>query len=1050
MFSTSELRVNPHAVFTITTKGSVQLYQDPSLEELVEDVTLAQGTFVASCQPITGVTKAIFVRVLDDSSNPDENFAWVSPHSGYLPKTALKPLEIQDETSRYSHFSISDGTVNGPLFTHDPCIDDIRQSTLNCGFYAGLISLATTNWGKEKIKAAFQTHNDGTVTVTLSLKNSSGQFQHLGVRVNTNSITRRIGNQPALGNLEPHSIANPSAPWVRVLEVACMVLDSCYGNPKLCDQRIYDFRSERRIPLCNSMRNVNAGVIALFAGTNDKKHVLTNPLSTPANGSTTTKFFGDANSEQTIKLIRDALKQEKPIVASSYPDKGPYKIETQEPVAYVVCISGDIKKTTEAIFSPVNIAPDDVQKLRIAINKIAHYVEVVLYQSSEEIFRTKYLPVVDSRLLTIGVLTITDPLDVECYQWKLLTNNNNNRENQVTSFLGVVQSLRTELDDSRQYFADQDPKLIVLPTKHAYSVVGLVTKEGGKFRQVTVDGLQDDALESHMGAILNDKKCLVLLCNPWKTRQGLCYKKKGDQFVLSSSLTVPSSHVFPIAIKDFMTMVRQLTISGHGEDALRQRNDNGSKFRRAAADGNLNVLKQLLASVVNVNAPSTNGRTALHWACIKGHSDCVTILLADNRTNPDTLDRDGHSPLISAIIASKIKCAIALINVCCDLSGIDKDGRNVFDLLLQHQQLFGSSRLIIDLEQAFKERLEPAPQFSYPPFLLKHKVGRKFMLMIKMQQSTRPPILFTETADFIHVPCGGICRLEKDKTPDNIAGLLTTRDNSVGTIIIWSKYRAKMSMINYDECTSVGDIITERQYCGEGYTIESFWREGSLPSRQMAALLSKNKSGFHTLKSSNRIALVAGYQGWEFHDVIHPMKLIRPPQVRIVYLINKIIDLAYSQSDIKRQALLFDGENWCPTTDIETQLDSRLKYEDNSTADKFNLNIDFIPNLAPQCMQNLGQLLLYYLYPDQLISNMRKTLGANAVGESWEEIEHNVLIACFESTSPKKAEDLYEMFMGYCHMALNLGGHFFPMIQLRPQASSNGMDNTVSYTSHSC
>ena len=51
-------------------------------------------------------------------------------------------------------------------------------------------------------------------------------------------------------------------------------------------------------------------------------------------------------------------------------------------------------------------------------------------------------------------------------------------------------------------------------------------------------------------------------------------------------------------------------------------------IHKFAFNGNIAVVKQLLADGVNVNAKEENGGTALHWAAQEGHKEIVELLIS--------------------------------------------------------------------------------------------------------------------------------------------------------------------------------------------------------------------------------------------------------------------------------------------------------------------------------------------------------------------------------------------------------------------------------------
>ncbi|CAK7350340.1 unnamed protein product [Dovyalis caffra] len=74
----------------------------------------------------------------------------------------------------------------------------------------------------------------------------------------------------------------------------------------------------------------------------------------------------------------------------------------------------------------------------------------------------------------------------------------------------------------------------------------------------------------------------------------------------------------------------------------------GVRLMYLANEGNLEGIKELLNSGVDVNFRDIDDRTALHIAACQGHTQVVALLL-DNRAEIDPKDRWGSTPLADAI-----------------------------------------------------------------------------------------------------------------------------------------------------------------------------------------------------------------------------------------------------------------------------------------------------------------------------------------------------------------------------------------------------------------
>lgn len=75
---------------------------------------------------------------------------------------------------------------------------------------------------------------------------------------------------------------------------------------------------------------------------------------------------------------------------------------------------------------------------------------------------------------------------------------------------------------------------------------------------------------------------------------------------------------------------------------------NDRRLRSAASTNNIERLNQLLEQGVNPNSADENGRTALHFACCKGYSNIVQLLLT-HRADCNVVDKLGNTPLHLAV-----------------------------------------------------------------------------------------------------------------------------------------------------------------------------------------------------------------------------------------------------------------------------------------------------------------------------------------------------------------------------------------------------------------
>jgi len=104
---------------------------------------------------------------------------------------------------------------------------------------------------------------------------------------------------------------------------------------------------------------------------------------------------------------------------------------------------------------------------------------------------------------------------------------------------------------------------------------------------------------------------------------------------------------------------------------------------RAAARGDLQAVKDLLAQGANVNGSSGDGYTALLSAAFYGNSEIVEYLL-DHGADVNARDKNGLTALIEAakqnldagdVIASYVGTIKALLKKGADVNAQDKEGR---------------------------------------------------------------------------------------------------------------------------------------------------------------------------------------------------------------------------------------------------------------------------------------------------------------------------------------------------------------------------------------
>ncbi|ELR24264.1 SAM domain (Sterile alpha motif) domain containing protein [Acanthamoeba castellanii str. Neff] len=125
---------------------------------------------------------------------------------------------------------------------------------------------------------------------------------------------------------------------------------------------------------------------------------------------------------------------------------------------------------------------------------------------------------------------------------------------------------------------------------------------------------------------------------------------------------------------------------------LAARSDQEAVVRRAAAHLMVRLLLERGADP-NVNT-AAEGLSALHYAASRGNSNATQLLLS-RAANKDALNKQGETPLFTAINADAYEVARELVNSDCDLNVQDKDGDTALHLLAARSDAVALVRLIL-------------------------------------------------------------------------------------------------------------------------------------------------------------------------------------------------------------------------------------------------------------------------------------------------------------------------------------------------------------------
>ena len=87
------------------------------------------------------------------------------------------------------------------------------------------------------------------------------------------------------------------------------------------------------------------------------------------------------------------------------------------------------------------------------------------------------------------------------------------------------------------------------------------------------------------------------------------------------------------------------------------------KIIEAAKDGNILSLNALIASGENILEQDEDGRSALHWAAINGHTELVKWLVQDKGLPIDLKDKEGRTAFFESCYEEKWGTASICLNL---------------------------------------------------------------------------------------------------------------------------------------------------------------------------------------------------------------------------------------------------------------------------------------------------------------------------------------------------------------------------------------------------
>jgi CDK inhibitor PHO81 len=160
------------------------------------------------------------------------------------------------------------------------------------------------------------------------------------------------------------------------------------------------------------------------------------------------------------------------------------------------------------------------------------------------------------------------------------------------------------------------------------------------------------------------------------------------------------------------------------EDEINERNC----LHKAAIKGRLDVLKLGVASGVDVHTTDVYGRLPLHYACMHGHVELVQELVNAAPETVNFRDQDSFTPLIHAIVHSKLACVQLLLESGADMSRLGPGEHVPLNLACQYASL----EILEVLLQRSVEML-PDAEGLYPQHLVARS-GKTPQMLLMLQK----------------------------------------------------------------------------------------------------------------------------------------------------------------------------------------------------------------------------------------------------------------------------------------------------------------------------
>lgn len=118
------------------------------------------------------------------------------------------------------------------------------------------------------------------------------------------------------------------------------------------------------------------------------------------------------------------------------------------------------------------------------------------------------------------------------------------------------------------------------------------------------------------------------------------------------------------------------------------------RLRDAANSSDIDVVVDLINKGVNVSAPDSKGRTALHFAATQNNEFLIKVLL-DCGADPNAKDVNENTPLHLAACGNHINIVTQLLREGTDVQLVDQSGRTPLDVAISRLRVMhGSERIL--------------------------------------------------------------------------------------------------------------------------------------------------------------------------------------------------------------------------------------------------------------------------------------------------------------------------------------------------------------------